>query len=118
MTNFVSNAKIPMRIYANCERSKANKKDRRKQAQSLLTTVFSRYGRNGARTHFPNPISCYLTAFWFFRVNAVSNVYPVLFVPIIHIMLIVKRVVITKRLLQILVVLFVDSRGERFAPLP
>lgn len=105
----MSNVKIPMRIYANCERSKSNKKDRRKQAQSLSTTVFSRYGRNGARTHFPNHISCYFTAFWFFRVNAVSNVYPVLFVPIIHIMLIVKRVVITERHPQIIVILFVDG---------
>ena len=117
MTNFVSNAKIPMRIYANCESSKANKKDRRKQAQGLLTTVFSCYGRNGARTHFPSHISCYFTAFWFFRVNAVSNVYPVLFVPIIHIMLIVKRVIIPKGHPQILVVLFVDGRGECFASL-
>lgn len=117
MTNFVSNAKIPMRIYANCERSKANKKDRRKQAQSLLTTVFSSYGRNGARTHFPNPISCYFTAFRFFRVNAVSNMNPVLFVPIIYIMLIVKRVIIPKGHPQIFVVLFVYGRGERFASL-
>ena len=109
MTNFVSNAKKPMRIYANCESSKANKKDRRKQAQSLLTAVCSRYGRTGARTHFPNPISCYFTAFWFFRVNAVSNVYPILFVPIIHIMLIVKRVIIAERHPQIFVALFVDG---------
>jgi len=98
-----------MRIYANCERSKTNKKDRRKQAQSLPTTVFSYDGRNGARTHFLNPISCYFTAFCFFRVNAVSNVNPVLFVPIIYIMLIVKRVVIAKCHPQIFVVLFVDG---------
>lgn len=117
MTNFVSNAKILIRIYANCERSKTNKKDRRKQAQSLLTTVFSRYGRNGARTHFPNPISCYFTAFWFFRVNAVSNVDSVFLVPIIHIMLIVKRVIIPKGHPQIFVVLFVDGGGKCFASL-